>query len=238
MFDNLCFYGLTHSKHPQHQPYEQLKQKMYAVWLSSSTMQFLAHYKVLVHIKRLLSQHITHPLWYLLHLYLTSLYLLSSCFLLLSFLRAPPAVQWMLKLGLEDKRIVPSCAFLKFHLVWGLGIWQALSMQRRHACAFAADLRTALHPLSASGAATWTPAHIPWKAAGSPDHIASYLLELLNTISLYHVRFGMLLSFPLSLSLSLSILFQFFYSSPPPLLPPFVWYLYSVYFKLFMFCIY
>lgn len=80
----------------------------------------------------------------------------------------------MLKLGLRDKCILPSCAFFKFHLIWGPGIWQALSMQRRHACAFGADLGTALHPLSASGTATRTPAHIPLKAAGSPYHIASY----------------------------------------------------------------
>lgn len=47
-------------------------------------------------------------------------------------------------------------------------------MQRPHACAFGADLRTALHPFSASGAATWTPTYIPTRAAGSPYHIAYY----------------------------------------------------------------
>lgn len=98
------------------------------------------------------------------------------------------------------------CIF-KFHLIWGLGIWQALSMQRRHACAFGADLRTALHPLSASGAATWTPAHIPLEAAGSPYHIASYRItehNLFVSCQVWHIAFLPTVSlFP-------------FYSSPPP----------------------
>lgn len=48
--------------------------------------------------------------------------------------------------------------FLKFSLIWGLGIWQPFSILRPHACAFGADLRTGLSPWKgASVATTCTP---------------------------------------------------------------------------------